>query len=253
MKRILVPFAVFALLSCDDKPKEFPDEFRVVETLENVKTITYDWSWGSTNYNKKKGYNDNIIASFDIDGYTSGGDATAFGVVNKSGKICDVYTYINGKPDTTHKFHAWVIEYKCVAPVKVKVSWKGQLNVKSASDTTYCVETLFQAYGAWPVYSNNIRPQVEVDTLFLGNFFTEEERSELRKEARARMIARFYCSSVEISVGQSLEMEADGEYELTPGTTYRMQLFTRVISNDDKFNAEYEITDGKLEIEFDDN
>ena len=282
MKRFLIPIVVFVLLSCDNKPQGEPGVFEITDSVKNVRSVAYTWNWLSSGPRK-------IETEFTIDKnkltIDSEGGATAFSLVNKTGFISDVYTYSGGKPDYNPANRLWVIEYSGDA-TKVKVKWSGKL-VQEAGKGKSTVEVLFQVYGDWPAYSNNIRPQVEVDTLFLGSGLTEEERKDLREKARNRMIARYYNTSVDISPPAdtppesseeneeddeneeeelSLTISAEGEYIFpmpdddeeeydegngnTPAKTFRMQLFIRVFSNDGNSKAQYKISDGLLEIQF---
>jgi len=267
MKRLLMPFIVFALLSCDNKPIEDPDAFIISEIRENIRDVTYEWSWSSS------GFRD-IVASFKIVDSIFGGEATAYSLDNKTGRISDVFTYRNGKPDLDSTRRAWIITFSGSVATRVNIDWSGTL-VQTKGQGTTTVETLFQIYGDgefevgqgnWPSYSNNIRPQVDVDTLFLSrdennNDIFEGIRDDLRREARERMIARYFNSSVniapsveddeEIILKHSMSGYNRHEIILQPGVTYRMQLFTRILNNDGDRNAEYEITNGTLRIWFD--
>ena len=249
MKKVLVIFVVITLFSCGNKPREYFD-FEITDTKENIKAAEFKWSWTS------KGFKD-VEAKFEIDKHTSGGKATAYGLINK-GYISDIYTYKNDKPDTTSNSRAWIIKYSGAAS-KVKVKWSGSFVQKEVEGSS-TIETLFQVYRDfedWPIYANNIRPQIDADTLYIGKDISEKERAELREAARKRMIARYYKTDVK---DEKTSISAEGEFEFPVtldedglpiiGKTYRMQLFTRVYNNDGNHNAQYEITDGTLEIEF---
>ena len=313
MKRFLIPVVIFALLSCDNKPVKDPDAFVISDAIEeNVSAITYDWSWSSNGYG-------NTEATFDIDEVEYGGGATAYSIINKTGRICDVYTYKNGKPDLDSTYRAWIITYSGEA-TKVTVKWSGRL-IKVKGQGTATVETLFQVYGDWPLFANNTRPQylsdeeieqfeternekfvAERDSILvlledeeLGEEDIEKLEEEIKnlealnkaliEEARNRaLIARYYDASVlltpVISPSQPDESEEEGEEEEEieeeeeevmslligaegeyyfpvdeddfpfPDRIYRMQLFTRIFSNDGKFNSQFDIIDGRLEISF---
>ena len=302
MKRLLIPIVVIAFFSCSDKPQNVSGAFDITDSVQNVKSVTFDWKWSSEGM--KSGLRD-VEAEFTIDESkvttVSEGGATVYSLINKTGIISDVYTYKGGKPDYDPSKRLWVVRYSGDA-TKVKVKWSGKLEQISGKGKS-TVEVLFQVYGDWPAYSNNIRPQVEVDTLFLGLGLTEEARNDLREEARNRMIARYYNTSVDIappddspppppSSGEeegeeeeeedeedegedpetpSLIINAEGEYffpkpaydeeeedyeedngnaPLAPETVFRMQLFIRVSANDGSSGAQYVISDGLLEIEF---
>ena len=280
MKKLLLYFLVLScLLSCDYKPKGDLGKFEITETLEDISSVTYIWNWSSS------GYTD-IAVEFEFDEDqppTFNGEAIAYSLINTR-RLSDVYTYKDGKPDFDSTYRAWVVTYNGSVARRVNVDWSGTLVQTKGQGRTF-VEVLFQVYGDgerqsvgdgnWPPYSNNIRPQIGVDTLFLGLNMTEQEINSEREAARARMIAPFHSRSVNLApvppnnneeedeedegeeeeeeddAIEYLEMDGSGVFDLLPGITYRMQLFIRVFNNDRDRNAEYEITDGRLNIRFD--
>ena len=304
MKNIfLIVFLVFALFSCNNIPVENPEWFKSSDTVTNISAVTFDWNWLYKGYGKAEA--EFTISDKTDAGTTTGGDVSACNIVNKTGKISDIYTYINGQPDENPKYRVWVIEYSSDFDSTeyesiVKVKWSGTL-IQTKGNGKCSVETLFQVYGDWLPYSVNIRPQVEIDTMFLFSMkdISEERKEELndtiqilRKEARDRMIARYYNPLVymlsetltppssndddediennedplsddepgeedenddviEPEHVTSLYMSAEGEYRLfVPDKKYRMQLFTQITILDGNYTNQYEITDGRLEIEF---
>jgi len=341
MKRFVIPVVIFVLLSCDNKPIDYPDDsFEILQTEVNVKSVTYKWDWSSfisegdnrSPLGGKHKYRD-IVTKFEIEEFEEGGDATAYGLINKTGMVCDVYTYKNGKPDLDPKFRTWVISYSGDAS-RVNVEWSGTLK-QTKEEGTATVEILFQVYGdgeLWPSYSNNIRPQnfsneeynkivnelnakfEDEQNIILELIAEEDDPDEIKKleekiekleadketlleEAlKRRMVARYFNTVVlTLTTSQpkppeeddseneeksykivrysddepddknvvketvsSLQMSASGTYEFPKnedgepkqGITYRMQLFARVFSADGNFDSHYEITDGRLKIEF---
>jgi len=277
MKKILIFIIVIGLFSCDNKPRDL-GEFKITDTEEDVSKVAYKWEWSSDGHR-------NVEVVFEIIDFennvptiivTENGDpeevlaysTVAYSLFNNTGRISDVYTYKNGRPDFDSTYRAWVITYTGSVEKKVIVNWSGKLKQTEGQGTTF-VETLFQIYGNdnWPEYSNNIRPQIEVDTLFLGLNMTELQIRQQRDAARGRMIARFHRNSVNIAPAQPnnnneegeeeeevtvepLEMNGTGSFVLQPDVTYRMQLFTRIYNNDRDHTAKYEITDGTLTIGF---
>ena len=212
----------------------------------------------------------------------------------------------NVVPDLDSCKRAWVIKYSNGNAKRVKVNWSGWVEQKweedleekdrIGKDAPITIETVFQiytyihkpeevneekfkeykkdisadttmiGYGIWPSYSNNIRPQIEIDTLFWDLGLTDEDINHLRDKARSNMIARYYSSEkygddeerkwfIESNnFGKEFEFPTlppiEGDTPLVPNATYYMQLFTRIFSKDSNANAYYEITDGVLTVEF---
>ena len=289
MKKILIPVIALALVSCNDAPKFDPNAgFEINNTIENVSAVSFEWDWSSSGPRK-------VETKFEVSSSNLGGSATVFELTNNTGSISDVFTYSNGNPDLDPAKRAWVLEYSGDAK-SVNVNWKANLQQIGIRDTTSTVEVVFQVYavipsalieileeddeeddeegitvdewlkfGIWRDYQNNIRPQVGIDTLFLG--FDEDKIETLRNQARDRMIARYYNTSVfkhdeykEVGENKvwSIDIERDGEYFFpplppiqpeTPKAKYFMQLFLRIYSNNNK-SAEYIIKNGELNINF---
>ena len=203
MKRLLlIPIVVYSLMSCSDKPQKPIGVFEISDTVKNVRAVTFDWAWSSHGVRKDTAY-------FEIDGVDLGGNANVYSLMN-TGIVSDVYTYKDGKPDFDRTRRAWIIEYSGNSP-RVDIEWSGIVEQISGKGTS-AIEVLFQVYsdlpfrdrhdigyGMWPVYSNNMRPQIEIDTLFLGMGFSEEELDLQREQARNRMLARYYNAKVDIS------------------------------------------------------
>jgi len=267
-----------AMFSCNDEPDRIHREFEVTDSATFVTGVNFAWKWESVgNSGKAK-------AEFSVDNTTviKDGTATAYSIKNTGGFISDVFTYKDGKPDTQNGLRTWVIKYSGNAR-SIKIDWEATVIGGSAGQTA-TVETVFQVYaiipdnvipsnfnalnpdfdwraaGRWPVVSNNIRPQIGIDTLFLGMGHSAEKIIEERENARERMLARYYTSEAFLESGVH-DMEGSDEYYFpvleriigiptTPVARYYMQLYTRVTSNDANSNVTYKIDAGHLGITF---
>ena len=247
---LFLALCVIFLVSCQqDFERDYSGFFEVKDSVINVSSVIYDWEW-----TKKRG--NEITADFKRVSHTTNSESgsVAYSLINTGGFIKSTYTYKNGKPDYNPAYRAWIVKYSGEA-LMVEVNWSGELKQITGKGESE-VEILFQIYGDdnWATYSNNIRPQVEVDTLFLGFADQEEIRDQLREEARYRMIARYYKSSIDLSGGASVKVSPDDgyplEFLLNPETTYYMQLFVSIVNKSDDRTAHYEITDGELEIRY---